>query len=100
MANSKNEAAAKVEETKAAETTEAAKVKETRAAAEDDRVEVFIPKGYAGDEPNLFVSVNGKNFLLPRGKKSKVPAYVAYEINRAIKAQEILDQHIDEMKSK
>lgn len=95
MANSKNEAAAKVEET-----TEAVMEEETRAAAEDDRVEVFIPKGYAGDEPNLFVSVNGKNFLLPRGKKSKVPAYVAYEINRAIKAQEILDQHIDEMKSK
>lgn len=99
MANSKNEAAAKVEETKAAEAA-AAREEDTRDAAEDDRVEVFIPKGYAGDEPNLFVSVNGKNFLLPRGKKSKVPAYVAYEINRAIKAQEILDQHIDEMKSK
>ena len=95
MANSKNEAAAKVEET-----TEAVREEETRAAAEDDRVEVFIPKGYAGDEPNLFVSVNGKNYLLPRGKKSRVPAHVAYEINRAIKAQEILDQHIDEMKSK
>lgn len=99
MANSKNEAAAKVEETKAAEAA-AATEKETGAAAEDDRVEVFIPKGYAGDEPNLFVSVNGKNYLLPRGKKSRVPAYVAYEINRSIKAQEILDQHIDEMKSK
>ena len=99
MANSKNEAAAKVEETKAAESA-AARQEDTRAAAEDDRVEVFIPKGYAGDEPNLFVSVNGKNFLLPRGKKSKVPAHVAYEINRSLKAQEILDQHIDEMKSK
>lgn len=99
MANSKNEAAAKVEETKAAEAA-AAREEDTRDAAEDDRVEVFIPKGYAGDEPNLFVSVNGKNYLLPRGKKSRVPAHVAYEINRAIKAQEILDQHIDEMKSK
>ena len=99
MANSKNEAAAKVEETKAAE-AEAATEKETGAAAEDDRVEVFIPKGYAGDEPNLFVSVNGVNYLLPRGKKSRVPAHVAYEIKRSLKAQEILDQHIDEMKSK
>lgn len=99
MANSKNEAAAKVEETKAAESA-AAREEETGAAAEDDRVEVFIPKGYAGDEPNLFVSVNGKNYLLPRGKKSRVPAHVAYEIKRSLKAQEILDQHIDEMKSK
>ena len=34
----------------------------------DDRVEVFIPKGQANEDPNLFVSVNGKNYLLPRGK--------------------------------
>ena len=30
----------------------------------DDRVEVFIPKGQANEDPNLFVSVNGKIFLL------------------------------------
>ena len=38
--------------------------------ATENRVEVFIPKGYANDEPNLFVSVNGVNYLLPKGKKS------------------------------
>lgn len=63
----------------------------------DTRVEVFIPRGAANDEPNFFVAVNGKSYLLPRGKKSKVPAEVAEEIERAIKAQEALDNRKDEM---
>lgn len=65
----------------------------------DDRVEVFIPKGNAGDEPNLFVSVNGKGFLLPRGKKSMVPQYIADEIDRSRKAEDIMDEHAAEMAS-
>ena len=40
--------------------------KVTEAVAED-RVEIFVPKGYANDDPNLFISVNGVNYLLPRG---------------------------------
>lgn len=62
-----------------------------------DRVEVFIPKGNSNDDPNMFVSVNGVNFLLPRGKKSLVPVEVAQEIERSVKAQVALDTHIDEM---
>jgi hypothetical protein len=54
-------------------------------------VDLFIPKGYANDEPNYFISVNGKNFILPRGKTSKVPAYVKEEYDRAMRAQEALD---------
>ena len=63
----------------------------------DDRVEVFIPKGQANEDPNLFVSVNGKNYLLPRGQKSKVPPESAEEIRRANEAEEMMDAHIDEM---
>ena len=55
-------------------------------------VDLFIPKGYANDEPNFFISVNGKNFLLPKGKTSKVPAYVKEEYDRAMRAQEALDK--------
>ena len=54
-------------------------------------VDLFVPKGYANDEPNLFISVNGKNFLLPRGKTSKVPPEVKEEYDRAMRAQEALD---------
>lgn len=63
----------------------------------DNRVEVFIPKGYANEDPNMFVSVNGVNYLLPRGKKSMVPQEVAEEIERSRKAQEELDERIEEM---
>lgn len=69
----------------------------TDAIDNDNRVEVFIPKGAANDDPNLFVSVNGVNYLLPKGKKSKVPPEIAAEIERSQKAQEEMDNHIDEM---
>lgn len=69
----------------------------TKVKPADDRVEIFIPKGAANDDPNLFVGVNGVNYLLPRGKKSLVPAHVAAEINRSFKAEEKKDEHIEEM---
>lgn len=71
---------------KAAEVTEAAEV---TAPADDGREDIFIPRGPKNDDPNLFVSVNGKNYLLPRGQKSRVPHEVAAEIHRAWEAEEI-----------
>ena len=62
-----------------------------------DRVEIFVPKGYTGDEPNVFVSVNGVNYLLPRGKKSLVPPEVAREFQRSQGAQEALDRRIEKL---
>lgn len=61
----------------------------------DDRVEVYIPKGAANDEPNLLVGVNGVNYVLPRGKKSMVPPHVKAEIDRSIAAQDRLDKRVD-----
>ena len=70
---------------------------ETKKAAESkaELEEVFIPKGNQNDELNLFVSINGVNYLLPKGKKSKVPPWVAYEIRRSQEAQEALDARVD-----
>ena len=67
------------------------------AEAKDNRVEIFVPKGNVNDEPNQLVSVNGVNYLLPRGKKSKVPPEVAYEFKPAQEAQEAFDAKMDEM---
>ena len=66
-------------------------------AVKDNRVEIFVPKGYANDEPNLFVSVNGVNYLLPKGKKSLVPASVAAEIERSKRAAEKQDEKMEQM---
>ncbi len=76
---------------------ETKKTETVKAETKDNRVEVFIPKGNSNDEPNLLVIINGKNYLLPKGKKSMVPPEVAYEINRSIEAQARLDAKIDEM---
>lgn len=63
----------------------------------DDKVEIFIPKGYANDEPNLIIGVNGVNYVLPKGKTSKVPKHIAAEFYRSQKAQETQDKHVDEL---
>ena len=57
---------------------------------DDKRIEVFIPRGGDRADPNLFVGINGVNYLLPRGKKSMVPPAVAGEIARGEKAAEQL----------
>ncbi len=53
----------------------------------EERVEVFVPKGIANDDPNLYVSINGENFLLPKGQVSKVPPYIKAAIERSYGAQ-------------
>ena len=63
----------------------------------EDKVEIYIPKGQANEDPNFLISVNGVNYLLPRGKKSMVPAFVAAEYNRSVEAQEALDQKMEEL---
>ena len=82
--------------------TEAQIRAETAAAAksirEEERVEIYIERAQGNDNPNLFVSVNGYNCLLPKGKTSLVPKSVADEINRARRAQHRLDATIDALK--
>lgn len=64
-----------------------------------DRVEIYIPRGGDREDPNLFVAVNGVNYLLPRGKKSMVPWFVAEEIERSNRAADIFYQNVDGMKN-
>ena len=75
---------------------------ESLAAAEnirlEEREEIFIERAAANEEPNLFVSVNGYNCLLPKGKTSLVPKSVAAEIHRARRAQQKLDATVDALK--
>lgn len=63
----------------------------------EKRVKIAVPKGYANDEPNLTIGINGVNYILPKGKTSEVPDFVAEEFYRSQRAQEIMDNHIDEM---
>ena len=67
------------------------------AVVADERVDLFVEKGYANDEPNLLIAVNGVNYVLPKGKTSNVPKYVADEYYRSRKAQQALDEKVDKM---
>lgn len=87
-------------ENKVPETTEEVKDNETPKTEEkvkDERVEIFVPRGYANEDPNLLISVNDVNYVLPRGKKSLVPKCVAYEFHRSQEAQERLDETMAQM---
>lgn len=66
----------------------------------DKKEKVFVPKGAPGDDPNLLISINGKNYVLPRGKTSEVPAFVAAEFHRSEKAQERFDAIVASKRSK
>ena len=63
----------------------------------DERVEILIPRGGEREDPNLFVGINGVNYLLPKGRRSQVPPAVAAEITRAEHAREALDKTMDSL---
>ena len=63
--------------------------------AKDTREEIFIPRALDGEERSLFVSVNGTNYLLPKGKTSLVPQEVAEEIRRSWAAQNAWDDRAE-----
>ena len=65
-----------------------------------EMVDLFVPRGSSVDEPNKIISVNGKNWVLPKGKTSKVPDFVKYEYERSQRAQEALDVKAAEMAEK
>ena len=92
-------AKAKLEALKAqAEKAAAAKAKlEAPNVPDNERVEIYVPKGNANDEHNLLISVNGVNYLLPKGKTSKVPKFIAEEFKRSQRAVETQDKHVDKM---
>lgn len=63
----------------------------------EEREDIFVPRGYANDEPNLLIAVNGVNYLLPKGKTSNVPKFIAEEFHRSQKAQETQNNHVEKM---
>ena len=65
--------------------------------ASAEKVELFVPRGYANDEPNLLIGVNGVNYLLPKGKTSKVPKHVAEEFYRSQRAQDTRDGNSEKL---
>ena len=53
------------------------------ASKKTERVSVYVPRERTEEDPNLFVGINGRNYLVPKGKTSQVPPEVAAELARA-----------------
>ncbi len=67
------------------------------ASTNNGKVTVSLPRA-RGDQPKeLFVGINGVNYLIPRGKSVEVPDYVAEEIERAENAEAFMDEEKDRL---
>ena len=64
-------------------------------AVEKDTVTIVIPRE-PGGEDMLFVALNGKSYLIPRGKAVEVPKNVADVYYESVAAQEAALDHIDD----
>lgn len=68
------------------------------AAPGEEMVDLFVERDSSDENPNLLIGINGKNYLMPRGKTSRVPKYVADEYERSRKAQYMADENCADMK--
>lgn len=63
-------------------------------------VELFVEPGYTKDDPNELISINGKNYILPKGEVSMVPPCVKAEYERSRRARSVQKKNSDAMLEK
>lgn len=70
---------------------------ENKTTKVEDKVEIFVPRTPGNSDPNFIIVLNGKNYVLPKGKKCVVPKAVADEYERSKRAQYKVDNAIADM---
>lgn len=60
------------------------------------KVKITLPKARGSEPKELFVGINGVNYLVPKGKQQEVPDFVAEEIRRAQAAIDFEDEQKEE----
>ena len=73
---------------------------ENKTENKNEYVELYVEPGYAKDDPNEFISVGGKNWILPKGETSMVPQCVKDEYDRARRAKSIQRKNSDALLKK
>ena len=66
----------------------------------NDYVDLYIEPGYGKDDPNEFISINGVNYILPKGETSKVPPCVKEEYERSRRALRAQKKNADKLLEK
>lgn len=56
---------------------------------------VILPRARKGEDPNQFVCINGKAYLVPKGETAEVPPEVAFEIKRSQAAEVVMYDQAD-----
>ena len=75
-------------------------VKKTVEPVKEGRVTVTVPRARKGEAEDLFVCLNGVNYLIPKGKAVQVPPEVAAEIERAQAAEEAYHDAAEELQNR
>ena len=75
----------------------AANTTATASAKQEGYVELYVPRGYSSDDPNLIIGINGKLYVLPKGETSMVPKEVKEEFDRSQRAQNAFDKKSAEL---
>ena len=65
--------------------------------AKEKMVKVFVDRIPGDSDPNMVIGVNGKLWLLPKGRESEVPESVAYEYERSLRAHRYSAEHASRM---
>lgn len=68
-----------------------------RTEAKEELVSLRIDRVPGDDDPHVFVGLNGKNYLIPKGKRVEVPKAVAEEYYRGLAAHGYSQEHIEDM---
>ena len=63
-------------------------------------VKLYVEDGYSKDDPNEFISINGKNYILPKGETSLVPPCVKEEYERSRRAKSLQKKNSAKMLEK
>ena len=65
--------------------------------AKGEKVKITLPRARHGEAEDLFVSINGVNYLVPKGKQTEVPVEVAEEIKRSQAADDYYHDQAEAM---
>lgn len=68
--------------------------KKTAQAAQDEYVDVYVPKERKGDDA-LFVSVNGRRIMIRKGETVRVPAMYAEVLENSRRMAKAADKFIE-----
>lgn len=66
----------------------------------DEYVDLFVSREPGDTDPNVFIGINDKSWLLPKGKISRVPLIVKEEYERSLRAREARLSNSDRLAEK